>query len=375
MANLASALANVPGLGGYLAQNEISQNAGMGQLQKVATLSQLQQQMAANQEREQMRQILAQHGGDIEATTKALLAAGRPEAAAKLAPLLEAQRKAKLPQPGQSIGSGGLMMPDGRIVPPAARPNADKGVWSEPYNLNGVTVQKNSVTNEIRTAASRPPNVTVTNEPPVTPVTIQDPNDPRGTIIIDGRSRRVLGKGPRMTEAGKIDAKADVAMSGLNADLQTAEDLLTGVVRTSDGQVVKGNLPTGSVAGSLWDKAGAIVGASPSGAAEADQLKTVAARLIAKVPRFEGPQSDKDVTLYKQAAGDAGNDSLPRARRLAAIKTMREIYKGYETGERGRITGGRRANDVGGAPTGDAPAGVDPKVWGAMTPQEKALWK
>ena len=154
-----------------------------------------------------------------------------------------------------------------------------------------------------------------------------------------------------MTEAGKIDAKADVAMSGLNSDLQAAEDLLTGVTRTSDGQVVKGNLPTGSVVGSLYDKAASVVGASPAGAAEADQLKVVAARLIAKVPRFEGPQSDRDVALYRQAAAEAGNDNLPRARRLAAIKTMRQIYAGYESGERGRITGGRRANDGGGAPT------------------------
>ena len=354
---LSDALARVPGLGGYLAQNEISQNAGMAQLQKVGTLSQLQQQMQAQQEAAALKESLAGSASPEEAI-KRLMAAGTPQSIALASKLRGLVPKAESPfaKPNMKDFTPGSLETFARTKNPAdlvaaPKPKDDKGVWSEPYNLNGVTVQRNSKTNEIRTAASRPPQVHVTNEPPVTPVTIQDPNDPRGTIIIDGRSRRVLGKGPRMTEAGKIDAKADLAMSGLNADLQSAEDLLTGVVRTSDGQVVKGNLPTGSGIGSLVDRAASVFGMSPSGAAEADQLKTVAARLIAKVPRFEGPQSDKDVTLYKQAAGDAGNESLPRDRRLAAIKKMRQIYSGYESGERGRITGGRRANDGGAGPT------------------------
>ena len=195
----------------------------------------------------------------------------------------------------------------------------------------------------------------VDNRPPVQPqpvtaVTIQDPKDPNATIVIDGRTKQVLGKGPKMTEAGRVDAKTNLMMTGLGSDLQTAEDLLTGVTRTSDGQVVKGNLPTGSGVGSLYDKAAGFFGMSPEGAAEADSLKTVAARLVSRIPRFEGPQSDKDVKLYQQAAGDAGNDNLPRGRRIAALKTMRSIYAGYESGQRGRLIGNRRAADGAAAP-------------------------
>lgn len=182
-------------------------------------------------------------------------------------------------------------------------------------------------------------------EPSVTPVTIQDPNDPSATIVIDGRTRQVLGKGPKMTQAGAIDAKTNLQMTGLGADLKKAEDLLLGVTRTSDGQVVKGNLPTGSGLGSIYDAAAGFVGVTPAGAAEADSLKTVAARLVSRIPRFEGPQSDKDVKLYQQAAGDAGNEKLPRGRRLAAIKTMSSIYEGYESGSRGRLIGNRRSGD------------------------------
>ena len=56
---LSDALARVPGLGGYLAQNEVSQNAGNAQLQKVITLAQLQKQMQAGEQERQMRAELA----------------------------------------------------------------------------------------------------------------------------------------------------------------------------------------------------------------------------------------------------------------------------------------------------------------------------
>jgi hypothetical protein len=40
--------------------------------------------------------------------------------------------------------------------------------------------------------------------PPVTPVTIEDPNDPNKTLIVDGRTRQVIGAGPKATDAGKV---------------------------------------------------------------------------------------------------------------------------------------------------------------------------
>ena len=166
-----------------------------------------------------------------------------------------------------------------------------------------------------------------------------------------GNKKGVIGRSKSMTQAGLIDAKTQLAMTGLGADLQSAEDLLTGVRRTSDGQVVKGNLPTGSGIGSLLDKAAGWFGVSPEGAEEADSLKTVAARLVGRVPRFEGPQSDKDVSLYKEAAGRVGDDDLPRPRRLAALRTMREIYAGYESGQRGRLLGDSGSGRIAPKPT------------------------
>jgi hypothetical protein len=326
-----------PGLDGYIAAQQLGQQRQaqeLGMLSKILQMRQMQDEAARSQEYrgaltslgpnatpQQLRGVLLQHGSP--GTLVSLL-----------------QSEMKKPE-GQSIGSGGLRLPDGTIIPPAERPNTKPTEqWSAPYQMGGAWVQRNDANGQIRQSVGREPQVNIQNPQPVTPVTIQDPDNPNQTIVIDGRTRAVLGRGPKMTEAGKIDATAMKAMSGLGADLQKAEDLLMGVARTSDGQVVKGNLPTGSGFGSAVDAVSGFFGGSPSGAAEADSLKTVAARLVGRVPRFEGPQSDKDVTLYKEAAGNVGNEKLPRERRLAAARTMREIYSGYETGERGRILGG-----------------------------------
>lgn len=66
----------------------------------------------------------------------------------------------------------------------------------------------------------------------------------------------------------------------------------------------------------------------PSSQADA-QLKILGAKATAKVPRFEGPQSDKDTALYQAAAGDLGNPNVPIQTRLAAVQTMIDLNKKY----------------------------------------------
>ena len=242
------------------------------------------------------------------------------------------------------VAPGGVVLKNGVPVFTAPnRPAAEKSfkvgdtrqlrdgrnIITQEYQANGTwkAIAKGEV--------DKPANVSVAA--PVTPVTIRDPNNPDETIIIDGRTKAVLGKGPKFSESGKINAATKKNMEGLGADLQMAEDLLSGVKRTSDGQAVSGNLPTGSGVGKVVDAVGGFFGASPSGAAEAKELKVVAARLTGRVPRFEGPQSDRDTQLYKEAAAEVGNDAIPRDQRIAAARRMRDIYAGYEDGTRGRV--------------------------------------
>ena len=45
------------------------------------------------------------------------------------------------------------------------------------------------------------------------------------------------------------------------------------------------------------------------------------------IPRFEGPQSNKDVKTYRQAAGELANPLLPSERRKAAGLVLLELIK------------------------------------------------
>lgn len=157
---------------------------------------------------------------------------------------------------------------------------------------------------------------------PVTSVTIQDPKDPNGTLVIDGRSGKVFGKGPKLTDAGKLENKRSFNMQGLGATIQEADDLLTG----KSGK----DLPTGSTIGNMVDTAAGVFGASPAGAKEAETLKAIGGALVSKMPRMEGPQSDKDVALYKEMAGRIADATVPRDRRLAALEKVKELWGKYE---------------------------------------------
>ncbi|MFZ4110391.1 MAG: hypothetical protein ACOYKQ_07975, partial [Polymorphobacter sp.] len=86
---------------------------------------------------------------------------------------------------------------------------------------------------------------------------------------------------------------------------------------------------TGSLVGRGVDIAGQAVGVSTGGAQAAAQLQALEGALVAKMPKMSGPQSDKDVLLYRQMAGQIGDPTLPADTKRAALKTITEIQKRY----------------------------------------------
>lgn len=72
----------------------------------------------------------------------------------------------------------------------------------------------------------------------------------------------------------------------------------------------------------MRDFAGRVVGESTESSRAAAQLSQLAAAMILNMPRLEGPQSDKDVALYKEQAAQVGNTELPVDDRLAALNIM-----------------------------------------------------
>ncbi len=78
--------------------------------------------------------------------------------------------------------------------------------------------------------------------------------------------------------------------------------------------------------------AAAYFGHATEGSKADERLKVLSSKLVANVPRMEGPQSDRDVVLYQEAAGDLANTNKPVEARIAALDTIRDLNKKYQGG-------------------------------------------
>lgn len=86
---------------------------------------------------------------------------------------------------------------------------------------------------------------------------------------------------------------------------------------------------TGSGIGFVVDKIAQAFGAATPGAISAQALKVLEGNLVAKMPKMSGPQSDKDVALYRQMAAVIGDETIPYKQKVAALDQVREIQERY----------------------------------------------
>jgi hypothetical protein len=87
---------------------------------------------------------------------------------------------------------------------------------------------------------------------------------------------------------------------------------------------------TGSTGGAALDSFYALSGKATEGAKAIAKLRVLQANLMMNQPRMEGPQGEKDVELYQQAAGQIGDPNVPREIKLEALNTIEEINNRYE---------------------------------------------
>lgn len=106
-----------------------------------------------------------------------------------------------------------------------------------------------------------------------------------------------------------------------------------GMVKENLGKVAE-LLPkaTDSGYGALRDNTMNFFGKSTEGADAAAQLDTLGGWLTSTVPRFEGPQSDKDVANYTRMAGDVANRKLPMSQRLKAVQELESLMDAKASG-------------------------------------------
>ena len=135
----------------------------------------------------------------------------------------------------------------------------------------------------------------------------------------DGSMEAIPG-GPADTRVGSVGARANDARDALS------------IIAEAKALIPKS---TGSGFGAALDSTAGFFGSSTEGAQAGAQLKALEGMLVSKMPKMTGPQSDKDVLLYKQMAGQVGDTSLPKQTRMSAldvIQRMQEQYAGQTGG-------------------------------------------
>ena len=94
---------------------------------------------------------------------------------------------------------------------------------------------------------------------------------------------------------------------------------------------------TGSYLGAGADLLANTVGISTEGAKATAQLKTLSGQMVAAMPKMSGPQSDKDVAMYKDMAGNLSDPTIPIETRLAALETIEKLNEKYKVLNTGGI--------------------------------------
>lgn len=124
---------------------------------------------------------------------------------------------------------------------------------------------------------------------------------------------------PGAQARGKIEAK--------DINNQNYADSTYGLIKPISDSIRQS---TGSGIGTGVDKLASVIGVGTRGAENIAKLEVLGYQLLSNVPRFEGPQSDIDVQLYKQAAGDLSNSNKPVNVRLAALDSIVMMLKKYD---------------------------------------------
>lgn len=176
-----------------------------------------------------------------------------------------------------------------------------------------------------------------TNDEKNRAVTIQGQRmaDARGREANDLKRQEVASGGkPPAGYRYKADGNLE-AIPGGPADIKAGAE---GAKKTSDAMDVLGLLDevdailpkaTGGYVGMGADMVASGAGYSTEGAKATAQLKALQGALIGKMPKMSGPQSDKDVLLYRDMAGQVADASIPVAQRQAASRMIRKLNEKY----------------------------------------------
>jgi hypothetical protein len=239
---------------------------------------------------------------------------------------------------------------------PVAPAKATPGEVEELVNR----LQDPNLTPDARRAIQGRINILTTREAPAPREAKDDPRkvvafretDAAGNVTLLNKFGEVIT--PTAPVRGKPSAtfeKTTAQRKQLSVDIDRTIIELTEVAKR--GGLI--DQSTGSGIGRAIDVGAGFVGQATPGAIAIGRLQPIADMVLKMVPRFEGPQSDKDTRSYKEAAGQLADATLPNEiRKQAALEIVRlmKARKGQF------VTESMAAEGVGAAPSPTpAPAG------------------
>lgn len=155
-----------------------------------------------------------------------------------------------------------------------------------------------------------------------------------GEVMTDARTRAegaanrgVQMRGQDLTYKSAAEAREAAKEKAANP-AQKVQDATEAIQLINQAEpLLKGS--TGSYSGVAIDTLAQAFGIATPGAINAQQLKAIEGALVAKMPKMSGPQSDKDVALYRQMAAVIGDSTIPYEQKAAALGQVREIQERY----------------------------------------------
>lgn len=191
-----------------------------------------------------------------------------------------------------------------------------------------ITQEYNPVTRTTRVLETRPKSLTPEQaraakqeETKVAHTT----TDEAGNVTLYNMFGKVIGAKDASGAPVAIKGKPSATFEKTRAQReQLSKDLNTAIFELKNAAKEGGLIDqsTGSGVGRAVDVGARVFGTATEGDIAIGKLKPIADVVLKMVPRFEGPQSDKDTQSYKEAAGQLADPGLPRAIRKAAAQTI-----------------------------------------------------
>lgn len=143
----------------------------------------------------------------------------------------------------------------------------------------------------------------------------------------------VIGGQPAIAASADPETQGNIASAKAGAELETKREFNMAGVNDAVAEarrILTDEGPTASGFGANVDKVAAYFGIDSSSANAAQKLEVVGGQLLSKVPRFEGQQSNIDVQIYQQMAGQVADRTLPVERRLAALDAVSKMWGQFD---------------------------------------------